>query len=179
MMLAGLEGCPSQYVSWFISVRTSSRNENLRLSATLLFGVPAMIFITILHLSISFPSFLENLSPRRFHNRTRAPTGWPMRRGEGQFFYLHSLTADFFRGPRSYLLGHVFFSRAWEVYRNPAGHSFPTSPLWVYSLSFLSCVQISKVHEIPTEWLFLGYLAATPQCCIKPDHRCYQVSALL
>lgn len=48
------------------------------------FGVPATIFITILHLSISFPFFPENLSPRRFHNWTRAPTGWPMRRSKGK-----------------------------------------------------------------------------------------------
>ena len=126
------------------------------------FGVPATIFITILHLSISFPFFPENLSPRRFHNWTRAPTGWPMRRSKGKCSicfrsqpifssFLPVRTCIFFAGMRSL---------------SQSGPSFPTSPLWVYSLSFLSYVKISKVHEIPTEWLLLGYLAATLQWLI-------------
>lgn len=59
-----------------------------------------------------------------------------------------------------YPLGHVFFSRASRslFYCNPRPFiSDPSVGL------FFVLLQISKVHEIPTEWLLLGYWAATPQ----------------
>ena len=142
----------------------------------LLSGVPDTVFTTTLHLSMSFPSFPENLSPRRFHNR--CPYYQSTDR-MAQCVVLKEIVLFFFVHGRSFitpvyhhafwiindrfctagtLLGHVFFFRACEAYCG--GHSFPTSSLWVYSLSFVKCMQVSNFMRYPQNgsccpWLFL------------------------